>query len=154
MVCLFSVWLGGFLLVVSFFCGGAFPVALHARCCLDRVRRGRETRHLPPHFLIIIMVVFWGLRVGTDILCVAPQRGNALIRSHPPHPLPAECCKGEPRKRVGDNRQRQSYCHTLLGTSVCFSPFLNEGGNAVRFFSFCVFVSGSLSFALFLPFFS
>ena len=92
---------GWFLLAVSFFCGGALLCALRARCCLGRFRRGRETRHLPPHFLIAIMIVFRGLRVGTDIPCVA-QRGSTPIRSHPPHPLPAEHCKGQSRKGVGD----------------------------------------------------
>ena len=85
LVCLFSVWPGWFLLAVSFFCGGVLLCALRARCCLGRFRRGRETRHLPLHFLIAIMIVFRGLRVGTDIPCVA-QRGSTPIRSHPPPP--------------------------------------------------------------------
>ena len=46
---------------------------------------------------------------------------------------------------------------TVLSHNVgCLCPFfpLLEGGNAVRFFIFLFFVSGPVSFVVFLPFFS
>ena len=62
---------------------------------------------------------------------------DTQIRSHPPHPLPAECCKGQPRKGVGDNNVRQPYCHTV---SVLDSRmFVPLRGKCCPFFSFCFF---------------
>ena len=63
----------------------------------------------------------------------------------PPHPLPAERCKGQPRKGVGEDWSRQPYCHTLLGLNVC-SP---EGEMLSVFFTLCFFVSGPVSFVVF-----
>ena len=65
---------GWCLLVGSSFCGGAFPVALHARCCLGRVKRGRETRHLPPHFLIYYHGCFLGPAGGDRYPVCCPAR--------------------------------------------------------------------------------
>ena len=65
--------------------------------------------------------------------------------SPPPHPLPAERCKGQPRKGVGEDRIWQPYCHTVSALE-CLFP---QGGNAVRFFLFVFSVSGPVSFAVF-----
>ena len=35
---------------------------------------------------------------------------------------------------VGDRIGRQPYCHTLVGTSICFSPFLKGEMLSVFFF--------------------
>ena len=53
-----------------------------------------------------------------------------------PHPLPAESCRGQPRKGVGEVGARQPYCHTMSGTCIRFLP-LFEAGNAVPFFFLC-----------------
>ena len=61
----------------------------------------------------------------------------------PPHPLPAERCKGQPRKGVGEDGARQPYCHTM-------SVFpLFRRGKCCPFLLFCVSVSGSVFFAFF-----
>ena len=71
--------------------------------------------------------------------------GNAYqIRGRSPHPLPAECCRGQPSKGVGDNPTRQPYCHTV-SAQECLFP---QGGSAARFLFFFSVV-GSASFALF-----
>ena len=103
---------------------------------------GRETIISPLPF--IIMVTFSGAWASHG----GPIGTAYQIRGRSPHPLPAERCKGQPRKGVGDRIGRQPYCHTLVGTSICFSPFLK--GEMLSFFFFlCFFVSGSLSLAVF-----
>ena len=114
---------------------------------VGRFKRGRETRHLPPHFLIAIVIVFFrGLRVGTDIPCVA-QRGNTPNRSHPPHPLPAERCKAQPRKGVGVVSTATVLSHKFLPLFL-----VPPRGKCCPFFSFCVFRVWSGVFCHFLSF--
>ena len=62
----------------------------------------------------------------------------------PPHPLPAERCKGQPRKGVGEDGPRQPYCHTLLARM-----FVPPWGKCCPFFLFVFSVSGLVSFAVF-----
>ena len=86
-------------------------------------------------------------RLGED------QRPAWPTRADPPHPLPAERCKGQPRKGVGEDSARQPYCHTVLGVCVGFFPLL-EVGNAVRFFTFCFLSLVRRPLPFFLQFFS
>ena len=85
--------------------------------------------------------------------CEPASRGSSgsLSGLHSPHPLPAECCKGQPRKGVGDDATRQPYCHTLSGVCVCVFDFslFSKGEMLSVFFHFVFFVSGSVSFVVF-----
>ena len=61
-------------------------------------------------------------------------------------PLPAERCKGQPQEGGGGRSGKA----TVLSHNVrleCVVP--QRGGNAVRFFHFVFFVSGSVSFVVF-----
>ena len=110
---------------------------MQLKMLVGRFKRGRETRHLPPHFLIAIVIVFFFGPCGWGpISRVLPSVVTHRFGLTPPHPLPAECRKGRPRKGVGDNLGRQPYCRTLLGTCVCFSPF-SKGKMLSVFFIFC-----------------
>ena len=74
----------------------------------------------------------------------------------PLYPLPAERCKGQPRKGVGDNLGTATVLsHHCLGTSVCFSPFSKGEMLSFFFFSFCVFrCLAPVSLVVFCPFLS
>ena len=74
--------------------------------CIREIDGGSVTIVTP---LIIFMVVFWGLGWG-PMTRMPPWRAELVS---PPHPLPAECCKGRPRKGVGDSIRRQPYCHAM-----------------------------------------
>ena len=74
---------------------------------------------------------------------------DTQIRSHPPHPLPAERRKIRPRKGVGDDNARQPYCHTI---SCLF--LVPPRGKCCPFFSLCVFCVRSGVFCRFLSFLS
>ena len=79
--------------------------------------------------------------------CEPASRGSfeSLNGLHSPHPLPAECCKGQPRKGVGEMHMRQPYCHTLCALE-CWFP---QGGNAVHFLFLCFLCLVRRLFAVF-----
>ena len=88
---------------VGFFGGSS---ALHARCIMHSLFGGRETIISPLPFIIMVTVSgAWASHGG-------PIGTAYQIRGRSPHPLPAECCKGQPRKGVGDRIGQQPYCHT------------------------------------------
>ena len=126
--CLVSLCLGGVflgLVLAALFC-------THMYC--DHVREtGQKDKTSFAPLGIIVMIIFGEKGEDRFPACLP----DTQIRSHPPHPLPAECCKGQPRKGVGDNIVRQPYCHTLSGTSVGFSPFSKGGEMLSVFFILC-----------------
>ena len=65
----------------------------------------------------------------------------------PPTPFLSNAVKDSPGRGWGTGSAGNRTV-TLLGTSICFVP-LFERGNAVRFFHFVFFVSGSVSFVVF-----
>ena len=69
-----------------------------------------------------------------------------LIRRRSPYPLPAERCKAQPRKGVGDSHGNRTVTQ-ILASSSC-SP----KGELLSFFSFCVFGVWSGVFCRFLSF--
>ena len=93
--------------LVGWFFGAACPVALHARRFQVGFRGvGRLDISRP------ILDCDNGCLFGACGWGPRSRASLAPTRSHP-HPLPAERCKGQPRKGVGDNIGRQPYCHTV-----------------------------------------
>ena len=113
--------------------------------------KGRETRHLLPCLGLSLLPFLdfegWGLASCASCLGMVHRTGFT------PPPLPAEHCKGQSRKGVGDTFGPATVLSHIVGPSVCFCP-LFEGGDAVRFLHFVFFVSGPASFGVFLPFVS
>ena len=56
----------------------------------------------------------------------------------PPHPLPAEHCKGQSRKGVGDTVRPATVLSHIVGPLCAFCP-PSRRGKCCPFFSFCVF---------------
>ena len=101
-----------------------------------------------------MIAAIFGVLKGGDRYPVNPcWEGFAEPVSPPPHPLPAEHCKGQSGKGVGDTLRPATVLSHTVEVLVSVFPLL-ERGNAVRFFHFVFFVSGSVSFVVFLPFFS
>ena len=119
-----SVSLGLAVCVVVFF-------FLHAHVMLLQEIRGSQTIIWRPYYYYHHV-----LGQSENPHPVAPP--EPLSGLHSPHPLPVERCKGQPRKGVGDRIGRQAYCHTLLGTSICFLPLL-KGEMLSVFFHFVFF---------------
>ena len=111
-------------------------------CC----KRGGAARDMPPPFYhhCHLLGCFCGMGVRG---CPGVPRLNPL---HSPLRLPGRIpeIQGLGGRRGRGAFGRQLYCHTCAARS----PLV--GGNAVRFSHFVFFVSGSVSFAVFLPFFS
>ena len=83
----------------------------------------------------MITIVFWGVGWGP----ISRVSVDTQIRSHPPHPLPAEHCKGQSRKGVGDiARPATVLSHTVRPLCLNFPPW--RRGKCCPFFSFCVFL--------------
>ena len=97
-----SVCLWGVGMVGCFGFGGS----LHALLLHLSEKRGSQT-------------IIWRPNYHHDCVlgyeCGPASRGSSESPSglHSPHPLPAECCKGQPRKGVGEDDTRQPYCHTM-----------------------------------------
>ena len=92
-----------------FFFGSRFVVGtlLHALVMHWQEIRGSQTIIWRPYY----HHDFFLGRLSENPRPVARLELLSGLRS--PHPLPAECCKGQPRKGVGEDRVWQPYCHTL-----------------------------------------
>ena len=58
---------------------------------------------------VVIMIMFW-VRASHEV----PMGTHAYSDLWSPYPLPAEHCKGQSRKGMGETSYRQLYCHACV----------------------------------------
>ena len=144
-VVVFLVWVfsgcsGWFVILGGWLSGGGFLHALGDSINAS-VGRCRRTRHPSPLSGLLLRFCFWGNGWG-PISRVSTRHTDSV--SPPPPPFLQNAVKDSPGRRWVHGNRTVTQCRVLVSD---FSPF--RRGKCCPFFSLCVFVSGSVSFAFF-----
>ena len=128
----FGMWWWVVVFGLSWLCWASLPCLFVACKSIMRISfwaGGRGTTIPRPRYMT--MIVFLGEERAAESRWVCHTH---QIRRRSPYPLPAERCKGQPRKGVGDD-----YTATVLSHKFVPLVFVPPRGKCCPFFPFCVF---------------